>query len=289
MTVHSLPPDEPETTSLPPAIATLLQSLFASTDPTTRALISTALHSSPVTTNNHDHAPITPGGTTLTTASSIDTNNVDDDDPVDDNVLSQSDVTPYKPPPQLTNRINSSAGIITTAIEEQRAIHSADLQIQTRRATEGRICHHNDTIKRKCAVIKLVIPSNANSDQAPTTPILEQLIDAIILHLAFTFPIDIVALFNYSTPVENAKHTSSTYFSFAYLSPCSTQKPSSNAQHSHEFSLLYSRITDLLKYPNQAIHAITNLPPISQFVTFTIPSINSMYEHIEFMIDGIGP
>jgi len=190
--------------------------------------------------SNHDHAPITPGGTTLTTASSIDTNNINDNDPINDNVLSQSDVTPHKPPPQSTNRFNSSAGIITTAIEEQRAIHSADLQVQTRRATEGRVYHHNDTIKCKCVIIKLTIPSNANSDQAPTTPILEQLIDAIILHLAFTFPIDIVALLNYSTPVKNVKHTSSTYFSFAYISPRSTQKPSSNAQHSHEFSLLYA-------------------------------------------------
>jgi len=259
--------------------------LFIAADPTTSTLISLALHSSsltklphpaiqPFTTNNQDYTPITPGGTTLTTASSIATSNIDDDDPFDDNVLSQSNVSPHKPPPQSTHHINSSASIITTEIEEQRAIHSADLQLQTRRATEGRVYHHNDTIKRKCIVIKLAIPSNANSDQAPTTTILEQLLDTIILHLAFTFPIDIVALFNYSMPVDNAKCTVSTYYSFAYLLPCSNQKHSTNTQYSNEFPLLYARITDLVKYPHQAIHAITDLPPISQFITLTIPSIN---------------
>jgi hypothetical protein len=209
-TSQTLTPDEPNApnTLLPPAIATLLQSLFAAAAPTTCTLISLALHSSslaelphpaiqPFTTNSHAHAPITPGGTTLTTASSIATSNIDDNNPIDDNILSQSNVSPHKPPPQSTHRINSSAGIITTAIKEQQAIHSADLQLQTCRTTKGRVYHHHVTIKCKCVVIKLAIPSNANSDQALTTTILYQLIDTIILHLAFRFPINIVSLFNY--------------------------------------------------------------------------------------------
>ncbi len=93
----------------------------------------------PFLTNNHIQAPINPGGTTLTTGSSI-TSTIDDDDPKDNHILSQSNVAPRKPPPpQSPLRINSSAGIITTALEEQLAIQTADLQVQVRRATEGRI------------------------------------------------------------------------------------------------------------------------------------------------------
>jgi hypothetical protein len=124
----SLPPAN--NTLLPPAIASLLQSLFAAIDPTTQTLINSALHASsptdsphpalqPFLTNNHIQAPITPDDTTFTTGSSI-TSTIDDDDPEDNHILSQSDVVPRKPPPpQSPLCINSSTGIITTALEEQ--------------------------------------------------------------------------------------------------------------------------------------------------------------------------
>jgi hypothetical protein len=48
-------------------------------------------------------------------------------------------------------------------------------------------------------------------------------------------------------------------------------------------------VTDLIKYPHQAIHKVKNLPPISQFIKLTIPSLNTMHKQIEFMINGIGP
>jgi hypothetical protein len=134
------------------------------------------------------------------------TSTIDDEDPEDNHILSQSDIAPCKPPPpQSPLRINSSAGIITTALEEQRAIQTADLQVQVCCATKGHVYNIDDTVKCKCIVVKLAIHSNANSDQAPTTAVLEEVINAIISHLSFTFPINIVALFNYLAPVDNAK------------------------------------------------------------------------------------
>jgi hypothetical protein len=137
-------------------------------------------------------------------------------------------------------------------------------------------------------VVKLAIPSNANSNQASTTAVLEEVINAIISHLSFTFPINIVALFNYLAPVDNAKRTGSNYYSFAYLSPRSNQKHTTNIKKPQHFPLLYARVTDLLKYPHQAIHEVKNLPQISQFIKLTIPSLNTMHEQIKFIIDGIG-
>jgi hypothetical protein len=229
-------------TSLPPAIAALLQSLFAAADPTTQTLINSALHASsptnsphpalqPFLTYNHIQAPITPDVTTLTPGSSV-TSTIDDDNPKDNHILSQSNFVPRKPPPpQSPFRINSSAGITTTALKEQQAIQTADLQVQVHHTTKGHVNNINDTVKRKCVMVKLAIPSNANSDQAPTTAILEEVINAIISHLSFTFPINIVALFNYLVPVNNAKQTGSNYYSFAYLSPSSNQKHTTNIKN----------------------------------------------------------
>jgi hypothetical protein len=151
------------------------------------------------------------------------------------------------PNTQSPLHIDSSAGIITTALKEQQAIQTADLQVQVRCATEGRVYNINDTVKRKCVVVKLAIPSNANSDQAPTTAILEEVINAIISHLSFTFPINIVALFNYSVPVDNAKQTGSNYYSFAYLSPRSNQKHTTDIKKPNIF---LSSTRGLLTYSN---------------------------------------
>ena len=83
------------------------------------------------------------------------------------------------------------------------------------------------------------MPTTANSDQAPTTLILEEVIDTIIASLSLHFPVNIVAIFNYAQPIDNVKRTSSTYYSFALLSPHSTQKSAYN-HFTLEYSFLYA-------------------------------------------------
>jgi len=63
---------------------------------------------------------------------------MDDDDPEDSFILSQSDVAPRPSNPSITSskHIQSSSGIITTLLEEQRAARTEDIQLQTRRATD---------------------------------------------------------------------------------------------------------------------------------------------------------
>jgi len=63
---------------------------------------------------------------------------MDDDDPKDNFILSQSNVAPHPSNPSITlsKHIQSSSGIITTLLEEQRAARTEDIQLQTRRATD---------------------------------------------------------------------------------------------------------------------------------------------------------
>ncbi len=75
----------------------------------------------------------------------------------------------------------------------------------------------------------------------------------------------------------NVKRTSSTYYSFAVLSPHSTQK-SNNSNFTLEYSYLYTRPTDLLKGPNQALHNIPNLPPITKEVVLAFPDFSKPFE-----------
>ena len=178
--------------------------------------------------------------------------------------------------------------MITTLLEEQRATRNEDIQLQTRRATDGRVYNYHDAHKRKHVIIKIAMPTTANSDQGPTTLTLEEVLDVIITSLSLSFPIDIVAILNYAQPIDNIKHTSSTYYSFALLSPHSTQKPNNN-NFTLEYSYLYARLTDLLKGPNQALRNIPNLPPITKFLTITTPHINTINERLEFLIEGVGP
>jgi hypothetical protein len=132
------------------------------------------------------------------------------------------------------------------------------------------------------------MPTTANSDQAPTTSTLEEVLDTIIKSLSLTFPVDIVAIFNYAKPIDNVKRTSSTYYSFAFLSPHSTPKQDKN-HFTMEYSFLYARLADLLKGPTQALQNIPNLPPITNFLTITTPHINTINERLEFLIKGVGP
>ncbi len=65
--------------------------------------------------------------------------------------------------------------------------------------------------------------ANANSNQAPATSTLKEVIDAIIASLSLPFDVDIITLFNYYRPIDNIKCTASTYYSFTFLFPHSTQ------------------------------------------------------------------
>jgi hypothetical protein len=311
----------------PPNLVELFTNLLNTADANTRAAIFLALQTQPPTNNVHAHSyvddiaasiydinsttlvpanntptpqtplatnnttnPTTPFATNnITTGSTTSTsNNLDYDDPEDNFILSQSEVAPRIHNTHSTNHIISSSGLFTTLLEDQRAAHHDDLQLQTRRMTEGRVYNYNDAHVRKHIIIKLAINTTANSDQAPTTSILEEVIDTIINSLTLSFPVDIVSIINYSQPIDNVKRTSSTYYSFAFISPRSTQKRDGNF-YSLEYSYLYTRLADLLKGPIQALHNIPNLPTITRFLNITTPNINSMNERLEFLIEGIGP
>jgi hypothetical protein len=215
---------------------------------------------------------------------------LDDKDPEDTNILSQSEVAPppSEPSNPLSIRIYSSSGIITSFLSEQRATCNNNLQLQYRHAAEGRAYNHHDALKHNHIILKFAMPTTANSDQAPTTLPLKEVIDSIISSLSLTFVTNIVAIFNYDKPINNVKCTSSTYYSFAFLSPHSTQQHDKN-QFSMEYSFLYARLADLVKGPTQALCNIPNLPPITNFLTITTPHINAMNERLKFPFKGVGP
>jgi hypothetical protein len=85
--------------------------------------------------------------------------------------------------------------------------------------TEGRVYNYNDAHIRKHIINKITMNTTANSDQAPTTSILEEVIDIIINSLSLSYLVDIVSIINYSQTINNIKRTSSTYYSFAFISP----------------------------------------------------------------------
>jgi hypothetical protein len=113
-------------------------------------------------------------------------------------------------------------------------------------------------------------------------------LDTIIKSLSLTFPVNIIAIFNYAKPIDKDKHTSSTYYSFAFLSPHSTQKQDKN-HFMMEYSFLYAQLTDLLRGSTQALQNNPNLPPITNFLIITTPHINTINECLEFLIEGVGP
>jgi hypothetical protein len=301
-----------------PNLAELFTNLLNTADANTRAAILSVLQAQPPANNLHIHSyvddiaasihdinsttlvpvnntptpqtPLATNNTTNPTTPNATNNTLDYDDPEDNFILSQSEVEPriHNTHTHSTNHIISSSGLFTTLLEDQRAAHDDDLQLQTRRMTEGRVYNYNDAHIRKHIIIKIAINTTANSDQAPTTSILEEVIDTIINSLSLSFPVDIVSIINYSQPIDNVKRTSSTYYSFAFISPRSTQKRENNF-YSLEYSYLYARLSDLLKGPTQALHNIPNLPTITKFLNITTPNINSMNERLEFLIEGIGP
>jgi hypothetical protein len=188
----------------------------------------------------------------------------------------------------LSIHIQSSSGIITSLLKEQRATCGNNLQLQSCRAADGRVYNYHDALKCKHIILKFAMPTTANSDQAPTTSTLKEVIDSIINSLSLIFVVNIVAIFNYNKPIDNVKRTSSTYYSFAFLSPHSTQQHDKN-KFMMEYSFLYAQLADLVKGPTQALRNIPNIPPITNFLTITTPHINAMDERLEFLIKGVGP
>ena len=188
----------------------------------------------------------------------------------------------------MSKHIQSSSGIITTFLKEQWAACTKDLQLQSCRAADGRVYTYHDALQRKHVIIKIAMPAMANLDQAPTISTLEEVLDTIIKSLSLTFLVNIIAIFNYAKPIYNVKRTSSTYYSFTFLSPHSTQKQDKN-HFTMEYSFLYAQLADLLKGPTQALQNIPNLPPITNFLTITTPHINTINERLEFLIQGVGP
>ena len=291
------PPTHPDLSTLFTTLfgsdPTTLSNLLGTTDPTDRAaLLQALLHTNPSThptTTNATTAPTTPTTTTNISVASRSTSHDDDDDPDDVHILSQSAVSHrLSTPPISPHRINSSTGIITTHLEEQRSLQDDDLATQSRRLLDGRVSTLPEATRRLHVVLKLGIPANANSDQAPTTSTLEPVIDAILAALNFPFRVDIVAFINYERPIINASRSSSTYFSFVYLSPHSTKIASTNT-YGLEYYLLYARIADIVMGPKQALRNIPDLPPITKFINISTPHINDMNERLEFLIDGVGP
>jgi hypothetical protein len=259
----------------PTFASTITDAITPNTTLTSPTLTSTDSPSYSSVTTGH-HLPASP--------STPDDDIIDDEDPI----LSQTDVLPPRPTPPNSAYFHPSSGIITSALEEQRLAQTEDLRIQTRRATERRVYNHQAATKRRCVVIRFAMPTNATSDQAPLPSTLEQVIDSIISHLAFTFPVDVVAIINYSTPIPNARKNYSSYYSFVYISPRSTQIPTSNT-YSKEFAIVHARLADLLKGPLQAITNIPDLPDITRHLHISLPNINAISEHLTFLIDGIGP
>jgi hypothetical protein len=192
----------------------------ATTPNTTLTSPGTPFYSS-VTTGHHFPTP----------TSTTDDEDIEEEDPI----LSQTDVLPLRPTPTKSAYVRPSSGIITSALEEQRLAQTEDLRIQTRRATKKIVYNHRAATKRRCVIVKFAMATNATCDQAPLPSALEQVIDSIISNLAFNFYVDVVAIINYSTPVLNTRKNNSSYYSFIYVSPRSTQIPISNT-YSKEFA-----------------------------------------------------
>jgi hypothetical protein len=161
-------------------LATLFTTLLRNTDTTACAALLLALQNH--TSNSPAHAPPPPPPvTTVATASTTFTGNFYDDDPKDPHILSQSDVAPQSfKPTFLPTRINPSFSIITSFLEEQPTTHKNAIKVQSRRLNDGHIINCHDACKHLHIVLKIAMPANANSDQASTTSMLEEVINTII-------------------------------------------------------------------------------------------------------------
>ncbi len=67
--------------------------------------------------------------------------------------------------------------VITPFLEEECNSWLNNLALQARQAAKGRTYNYNTAIHCKCVIIKLAIPSDTNSDQAPTTSALKEVLD----------------------------------------------------------------------------------------------------------------
>jgi hypothetical protein len=172
--------------------------------------------------------------------------------------LSQSD---FLPPASVSSTPTHSTYI--TALTDQQDTLSTDHTTLAERHAEGRVWTR-DAINRKCIVIKLAIVASDSCDQSPTTHALEPVIDAIISSLGLSFRIDRVAILSFDAAIPTRQ--GSIYFSYAYLSPRSTNPHNVSHLSAHEtrrqLEVLQGSLHTRLDGPNY-FESIPNLPHIA--------------------------
>ena len=197
--------------------------------------------------------------------------------------LSQSD---YAPPPSRDTATPVHSTYLS-ALLDQHDTHSTDHETIAARQAEGRVWSR-EAITRKCIVIKVAIIASESCDQSPTTSALEPVFDAIIASLGLKFTIDRVAILSFDTAIPTRK--GSTYFTYAYLSPRSSN-PHTLPQEPHitqrrHLEILQGSIHNRLDGPLH-FDTIPDLPPIARHLTVSIPNINDMDETFQYFIEGI--
>jgi hypothetical protein len=231
------------------------------------------------TTLRPSSTPTTPSN--LSTTDLIDTT---DDDDGNELPLSQSDFLPTTPPLSSTLQIPSTE---TTALIDMMTNSTADSHTQTLRLTEGRVWTRPQ-ITRRFVVLRFAIESSASYDQAPDTSNIEPVLDSIIDACQCPFPVDRIAIINFDQPVPT--HRGSTYFTYAFLSPRSTNPlqtsslPTTNIRR--QLEILQGKLHLRLDGPH-FFHDTPHLPPIASHLRVIIPSINDMGESLHFLLDGI--
>jgi len=257
-------PDITNTTTFPPLATPPHHTQHPPATPTT--------HQPIITTDNH------PGSTSTTLPS-------DGDDYVDEEEipLSQSD---YLPPPTTSSSTTAHSTLIT-ALTDQHDTLSTDHTTLAERHAEGRVWTR-DAINRKCIVVKMAIVASESCDQSPTTSALEPVINAIISSLGLSFTIDRVAILSFDNAIPTRQ--GSIYFSYAYLSPRSTNPHYLQHHSAHEvrrqLEILQGSLHGRLDGP-RFFDTIPHLPPIASHLRVSLPLINDMDETFRFLIDGI--
>ena len=197
--------------------------------------------------------------------------------------LSQSD---YAPPPS-SDTATPVHSTYLSALLDQHDTHSTDHETLAARQAEGRVWSR-EAITRRCIVIKVAIIASESCEQSPTTSALEPVFDAIITSLRLPFTIDRVAILSFDTAIPTRK--GSTYFTYAYLSPRSSN-PHTSPQEPHitqrrHLEVLQGSLHNRLDGPLH-FDTIPDLPPIARHLTVSIPNINDMDETFQYLIEGI--
>ena len=247
---------------------------LATPPPHTRHPPTTPTTHQPITTTDHH-----PQTTSTTFPSDGEDYNEEEEIP-----LSQSD---YLPPPTTSSSTTAHSTLIT-ALTDQHDTLSTDHTTLAERHAEGRVWTR-DAINRRCIVVKLAIVASDSCDQSPTTSALEPVIDAIISSLGLTFTIDRVAILSFDNAIPTRQ--GSIYFSYAYLSPRSSNPHYLQHQHSanevrRQLEILQGSLHGRLDGPH-FFDTIPHLPPIASHLRVSLPLINDMDETFRFLIDGV--